>query len=86
MSSDTNNDTKVVMGMEETTIYTEEVTADDVEPEMITDDIADEHMLQAGTIVHLQDENGKILMLSLPDLSDATSEVGLATTSIMYNN
>jgi hypothetical protein len=91
-SQDTNDANGVVMGMEETTVYTEEVTADHIEPEIITSDIIDESMLQPGTVVHLQqeDETGKIqvipVMLSLPDLSDAASEVSLATASIMYNN
>lgn len=76
------------MNMEDTTVYTEEVTADNIETaEMMTSQI-----LQSGTVVHLeqQDDTGKIqvipVMLSLPDLSDSSAEVNLATASIMYNN
>lgn len=91
-SQDASDSSKVVIGMEDGTVYTEEVTADQIEPEMIASNIINEHMLQPGTVVHLQqqDETGKIqvipVMLSLPDLSDATAEVNLATASIMYNN
>ncbi|OXU31167.1 hypothetical protein TSAR_006479 [Trichomalopsis sarcophagae] len=99
-SQDASDSSKIVIGMEEGTVYEEEVTADQIESEMITGNIINEHMLQSGTIhtiqpgtvVHLQqqDETGKIqvipVMLSLPDLSDATAEVNLATASIMYNN
>lgn len=82
---------EVIMNMEDTTVYTEEVTADNLETsEIITDEITDQ-ILQSGTVVHLQqqDDSGKIqvipVMLSLPDLTDANSEVNLATASIMYN-
>lgn len=81
------------MTMEDTTVYTEEVTADNIEPtEIITDDMMANQILQSGTVVHLQqqDESGKIqvipVMLSLPDLTDSNTEVNLATASIMYNN
>ncbi|XP_012262077.2 uncharacterized protein LOC105689562 [Athalia rosae] len=82
---------EVIMSMEDTTVYTEEVTADDMEStEIITDEITNQ-IFQTGTVVHLeqQDDSGKIqvfpVMLSLPDLTDANSEVNLATASIMYN-
>lgn len=82
---------EVIMSMEDATVYTEEVTADNLETaEIITDEMTDQ-ILQTGTVVHLQqqDDNGKIqvipVMLSLPDLTDANSEVNLATASIMYN-
>ncbi|XP_043278452.1 uncharacterized protein [Venturia canescens] len=85
---------EVIMNMEDTTVYTEEVTADNIETaEMITDEMIAGDMLQPDiTVVHLQqqDDSGKIqvipVMLSLPDLSDSSAEVNLATASIMYNN
>nr|XP_034189956.1 uncharacterized protein LOC117608637 [Osmia lignaria] len=84
---------EVIMNMEDTTVYTEEVTADNIEPaEIITDEMMTNEILQSGAVVHLQqeDDSGKIqvipVMLSLPDLSDANTEVNLATASIMYNN
>ncbi|XP_076752979.1 uncharacterized protein LOC143424656 isoform X1 [Xylocopa sonorina] len=83
----------VIMNMEDTTVYTEEVTTDNIEPaEIMSDEIMTNEILQPGTVVHLQqeDDSGKIqvipVMLSLPDLSDANTEVNLATASIMYNN
>lgn len=85
---------EVIMNMEDTTVYTEEVTADNIESaEMITDELITSNILQPDiTVVHLQqqDDSGKIqvipVMLSLSDLSDSTAEVNLATASIMYNN
>ncbi|XP_063982465.1 uncharacterized protein LOC135165267 [Diachasmimorpha longicaudata] len=84
---------EVIMSMEDATVYTEEVTAENIEgAEMITDEIMTSQILQAGTVVHIQqqDDDGKIqvipVMLSLPDLSEAGAEVNLATASIMYNN
>ncbi|KOX68056.1 Zinc finger and SCAN domain-containing protein 12 [Melipona quadrifasciata] len=84
---------EVIMNMEDTTVYTEEVTTDNIEPtEIMTDEIMTNEILQSGAVVHLQqeDDSGKIqvipVMLSLPDLSDANTEVNLATASIMYNN
>lgn len=87
--------------MEDPGVYTEEVTADNMEAaeiitedEIITSDILQSAAAAGGTtaVVHLQqqDDSGKIqvipVMLSLPDLSDANAEVNLATASIMYNN
>lgn len=84
---------EVIMNMEDTTVYTEEVTTDNIEPtEIMADEIMTNEILQSGAVVHLQqeDDSGKIqvipVMLSLPDLSDANTEVNLATASIMYNN
>ncbi|XP_076163467.1 uncharacterized protein LOC143144698 [Ptiloglossa arizonensis] len=84
---------EVIMNMEDTTVYTEEVTADNIEPtEIMADEMMTNEILQSGAVVHLQqeDDSGKIqvipVMLSLPDLSDANTEVNLATASIMYNN
>ncbi|KAG7199583.1 hypothetical protein KM043_014189 [Ampulex compressa] len=84
---------EVIMNMEDTTVYTEEVTADNIESaEIMADEMMTNEILQSGTVVHLQqqDDSGKIqvipVMLSLPDLSDANTEVNLATASIMYNN
>jgi len=83
------------MNMEDSNVYTEEVTADNMESgtEIIANEIMTNDILQSGTtVVHLQqqDNSGKIQMipvvLSLPDLSDANAEVNLATASIMYNN
>lgn len=90
------------MNMEDPGVYTEEVTADNMEAaeimtedEIITGEILQSAGAAAGTttaVVHLQqqDDSGKIqmipVMLSLPDLSDANTEVNLATASIMYNN
>lgn len=83
------------MNIEDSNVYTEEVTADNMEPssEIMTDEIMTNDILQSGTaVVHLQrqDDTGKIqvipVMLSLPDLSDTNAEVNLATASIMYNN
>ncbi|CAK9823887.1 Zinc finger protein 62 [Anthophora retusa] len=83
---------EVIMNMEDT-VYTEEVAADNIEPaEIMTDEMMTNEILQSGAVVHLQqeDDSGKIqvipVMLSLPDLSDANTEVNLATASIMYNN
>ncbi|XP_011343974.2 uncharacterized protein LOC105283158 isoform X2 [Ooceraea biroi] len=87
--------TEVIMNMEDPNVYTEEVTADNIEPsaEMMTDEMMTNDILQSGTaVVHLQrqDDSGKIqvipVVLSLPDLSDANAEVNLDTASIMYNN
>ncbi|XP_071577446.1 uncharacterized protein [Temnothorax nylanderi] len=88
--------TEVIMNMEDSTVYTEEVTADNIEPsvEIMTDEIMTSDILQSGTaVMHLQhcnNSSGEIqvipVMLSLPELSDATTEVNLATASIMYNN
>lgn len=94
--------TEVIMNMEDPGVYTEEVTADNMEAaemmtedEIITSDILQSTGAAAGTttaVVHLQqqDDSGKIqvipVMLSLPDLSDTNTEVNLATASIMYNN
>ncbi|XP_046490359.1 uncharacterized protein [Neodiprion pinetum] len=82
---------EVIMNMEDGTVYTEEVTAENLESaEIITDEMTDQ-ILQSGTVVHFQQQvdTGKIqvipVMLSLPDLTDANSEVNLATASIMYN-
>ncbi|KAL2719635.1 uncharacterized protein V1478_011097 [Vespula squamosa] len=84
---------EVIMNMEDTTVYTEEVTADNIESaEIMADEMMTNEILQSGTVVHLQqqDDSGKIqvipVMLSLPDLSDTNTEVNLATASIMYNN
>ncbi|KAF7385310.1 hypothetical protein HZH68_013740 [Vespula germanica] len=84
---------EVIMNMEDTTVYTEEVTADNIESaEIMADEMITNEILQSGTVVHLQqqDDSGKIqvipVMLSLPDLSDTNTEVNLATASIMYNN
>ncbi|XP_031830743.1 uncharacterized protein LOC116426224 [Nomia melanderi] len=84
---------EVIMNMEDTTVYTEEVTADNIESaEIMADEMMTNEILQSGAVVHLQqeDDSGKIqvipVMLSLPDLSDANTEVNLATASIMYNN
>ncbi|XP_015431331.1 PREDICTED: uncharacterized protein LOC107187695 [Dufourea novaeangliae] len=84
---------EVIMNMEDTTVYTEEVTADNIESaEIMGDEIMTNEILQSGAVVHLQqeDDSGKIqvipVMLSLPDLSDTNTEVNLATASIMYNN
>ncbi|XP_066584039.1 uncharacterized protein [Prorops nasuta] len=84
---------EVIMNMEETTVYTEEVTSDNIESaEIMADQMITSEILQTGTVVHLQqqDDTGKIqvipVMLSLPDLTDANAEVNLATASIMYNN
>lgn len=82
------------MNIEDSNVYTEEVTADNMEPnsEIMTDEIMTNDILQSGTaVVHLQqDDTGKIqvipVMLSLPDLSDTNAEVNLATASIVYNN
>lgn len=83
------------MNMEDSNVYTEEVTADNIESgaEIMTDEMMTSDILQSGTaVMHLQskDGSGKIqvipVMLSLPDLSDANNEVNLATASIMYNN
>lgn len=84
------------MNMEDSNVYTEEVTADNMESgaEIMTDEMMTNDILQSGAaVVHLQrceDDSGKIqvipLMLSLPDLSDTPTEVNLATASIMYNN
>jgi len=85
------------MNMEDSTVYTEEVTADNIESgvEIMTDEMMTNDILQSGTVMHLQRHNnspGEIqvipVMLSLPDLSDANTgdEVNLTTTSIMYNN
>ncbi|CAD1476608.1 unnamed protein product, partial [Heterotrigona itama] len=80
---------EVIMNMEDTTVYTEEVTTDNIEPtEIMTDEMMTNEILQSGAVVHLQqeDDSGKIqvipVMLSLPDLSDANTEVNLATASI----
>lgn len=76
------------MNMQDPNVYTEEVTADNIEPstEIITDEMMTNDILQSGTaVVHLQqqDDSGKIqvipVMLSLPDLSDANAEVNLTT-------
>ncbi|KAJ8673595.1 hypothetical protein QAD02_004857 [Eretmocerus hayati] len=81
----------VAMRVDETTVYTEEVTADHMDPELITDDLNGQ-VLRPGTVVHIQqqDKDGKIqvipVMLALPDLTDASPEVNLATASIMYNS
>ncbi|XP_012219574.1 uncharacterized protein [Linepithema humile] len=87
--------TEVIMNMEDSNVYTEEVTADNIESgtEIIANEIITNDILQSGAaVMHLQrqDNSGKIqvipVMLSLPDLSDANAEVNLATASIMYNN
>lgn len=88
--------TEVIMNMEDSTVYTEEVTADNIESgvEIMTDEMMTNDILQSGTaVMHLQRRNnssGEIqvipVMLSLPDLSEANTEVNLATASIMYNN
>ncbi|XP_015126684.1 uncharacterized protein LOC107048155 [Diachasma alloeum] len=84
---------EVIMSMEDATVYTEEVTAENIEgAEMITDEIMTSQILQTGTVVHIQqqDDDGKIqvipVMLSLPDLSEGGTEVNLATASIMYDD
>ncbi|XP_025987555.1 uncharacterized protein LOC105205836 isoform X2 [Solenopsis invicta] len=85
--------TEVIMNMEDSNVYTEEVTADNIESgaEIITDEIMTNDILQSGaTVMQLQRKNsGEIqvipVVLSLPDLTD-TNEVNLATASIMYNN
>ena len=85
---------QVIMNIADTTVYTEEVTADNIETssELITGEMITSEILQSGTVVHLQqqDETGKIqvipVMLALPDLSDSTTEVNLATASILYDN
>lgn len=85
------------MNMEDSTVYTEEVTADNIESgvEIMTDEMMTNDILQSGTaVMHLQRSNNSsgeiqvipvIPVLSLPDLPD-TAEVNLATASIMYNN
>ncbi|KAL6268870.1 hypothetical protein P5V15_001990 [Pogonomyrmex californicus] len=86
--------TEVIMNMEDSNVYTEEVTADNIESgtEIMTDEMMTNDILQSGTaVMHLRnDDSGKIqvipVMLSLPDLSDANAEVNLETASIMYNN
>ncbi|XP_014226069.1 uncharacterized protein LOC106651891 [Trichogramma pretiosum] len=84
-----NNHGTVVVGFEDATVYTEEVSTVPMETEIITNDMIDQQILQPGTVVHLQqqDSNGKIqvipVMLSLPDLGDP-GEVSLTATSIMY--
>ncbi|EGI62647.1 PREDICTED: uncharacterized protein LOC105148846 [Acromyrmex echinatior] len=88
--------TELIMNIEDSNMYTEEVTADSIESgaEIITDEIMTNDILQSGTAVVLQseDDSGKIqvipipVVLSLPDLSDANTEVNLPTASIMYNN
>lgn len=88
--------TEVIMNMEDTAVYTEEVTAENIESiettQIIEDELMANQLLQSGTVVHIeqQDEEGKIQMipvvLSLPDLTEENAEVNLATTSIMYNN
>ncbi|XP_076687339.1 uncharacterized protein LOC143378996 [Andrena cerasifolii] len=92
-SREASDATEVIMNMEDTTVYTEEVTADNIESaEIMADEMMTNEILQSGAVVHLQqeDDSGKIqvipVMLSLPDLSDANTEVNLATASIMYNN
>lgn len=78
--------------MEDSNVYTEEVTADSIESnvEIITDEIMTNDILQSGTtaVVHLQeDDTGKIQVIPVMlDLSDANTEVALPTASIMYNN
>lgn len=91
-SREASDATEVIMSMEDGTVYTEEVTADNIEgAEMITDEIMTSQILQSGTVVHIQqqDDDGKIqvipVMLSLPDLTEAGGDVNLATASIMYN-
>ena len=82
--------------MEDATVYTEEVTAENAEnieaTHIIEDEIMANQILQSGTVVHIEqhDEEGKIqvipVVLSIPDLAEENSEVNLATASIMYNN
>lgn len=82
------------MNMEDSNVYTEEVTADNIESstEIIANEMMANDILQSGNVVDLQQEinSGKIqvipVMLSLPDLSDTNAEVNLTTASIMYNN
>ncbi|XP_034934267.1 uncharacterized protein [Chelonus insularis] len=88
-SQDASEAADVIMSIEDTAVYTEEVTADNIEhAEMISNQI-----LRTGTVVHLQqqDDTGKIqmipVMLSLPDLTDdSTTEVNLSSASIVYDS
>ncbi|XP_033220556.1 uncharacterized protein LOC117175085 [Belonocnema kinseyi] len=95
-SREASDATEVMMSMEDTAVYTEEVTAENAETiettHIIEDEIMANEILQSGTVVHIEqhDEEGKIqvipVVLSLPDLTGENSEVNLATASIMYNN
>lgn len=87
-SQETSGAQEVIMNMDEDGhIYTEEVTADNIESssEIISGDL----MTNQLVVLDQPDENGKVRMipvtLSLPDLTDANAEVNLATASIMYN-
>ncbi|XP_071645873.1 uncharacterized protein [Temnothorax longispinosus] len=85
--------TEVIMNMEDSTVYTEEVTADNIEPsvEIMTDEIMTSDILQSGTaVMHLQgcnNSSGEIqvipVMLSLPELSDATTEKNLCKKNLV---
>ncbi|KAK0181788.1 hypothetical protein PV327_004038 [Microctonus hyperodae] len=93
ISRETSEATEVIMNMEDATVYTEEVTADNIESaEMISAEMMTNQILQTGTVVHIQqqDDDGKIqvipVMLSLPDLTDSATEINLGTGSIIYNN
>lgn len=89
--SEDHHESAVVLGVEET-VYTEEVTADHLEPEIITTDMIDESVLQSGATVVIEqtDEDGKVQMipvvLSLPDLADDASEIDLENASIIYES
>ncbi|KYN06478.1 PREDICTED: uncharacterized protein LOC108783042 [Cyphomyrmex costatus] len=85
--------TELIMNIEDSNMYTEEVTADSIESsaEIITDEIMTNDILQSGTAVVLQseDDSGKIQVIPIPvvlSLADANTEVNLPTASIMYNN
>lgn len=88
MSQNASDAAEVIMSMEDPAVYTEEVTAEPLETSEIDEDLTTQ-ILQNSTVVHVQDESGKIqvipMMLALPDLQDENSEVGLATASIMYS-
>ena len=82
---------EVIMNMdEEGHIYTEEVTADNIETTGTTEIITGDLMTNQLVVLDQQDETGKLqiipVTLSLPDLTEANAEVNLATASIMYNN
>ncbi|KAH0540186.1 uncharacterized protein LOC123258869 [Cotesia glomerata] len=91
-SGEVSDSAEVIMSIEDTPVYTEEVTADNIEHMgIIADDITN-HILQPGAIVQIrqQDENGKIqvipVMLALPELNESGTEVSLTTASIIYDD
>lgn len=67
--------------------------ADHIEQsEIITNDMIDENVLTSGATVVIEHkgEDGKVQMipvvLSLPDLTDGTTEIDLENASIIYDN